>query len=417
MKIKRDVYLKRLIDGIDNDLIKVITGIRGCGKSYLLTELFREHLISNVTDERHIIEVALDNRANAALRDPDAMMDYVQNRITDSEQYFILLDDVQYMTEFEDVLNHFLHIRNAKIYVTVSSSHCSSTDIMSKFQGRGFEIQLHPLCFWEFVSAFDGNEDDAWNTFFTYGGMPALFGLPSVNDKIAYLSQLFQQVYINNIRERHAIRNIDALGELLDIIASSIGTPINPLRLTYAFDNMKSKRIDPKTVSLYLEYLKEAFLVGSARRYDIRGKKYINSQQKYYFEDVGLRNVRLGLQQHDPQRIMENIIFNELRVRGYSVDGGVVEIREPEASVKLKRKQLEVDFVANRGSERLYIQSAYVMPHGETRVHQMRPLERIGDSFRKIVVVYDNIEPRYDESGITTVGIRKFLLNENSLAL
>jgi len=417
MRIARDIYLEKLKRGIGNGMIKVITGIRRCGKSYLLFELFREYLASIGIDEPHIIEVALDDRSNAALRDPDAMMAYVKSRITDTGRYFILLDEVQYIPEFEDVLNSLLHIRNAEIYVTGSNSHFLSTDIVTEFRGRGFEIQMHPLCFREFASAFDGSEEDAWDMYFNYGGMPALFGLSSVSDKIAYLSQLFQQVYIKDILERHSIRNLDELDELLDIIASSVGSLTNPSKLTRAFASMKKKKIDPKTLRLYLKYFKEAFLVSSARRYDIKGKRYINSLQKYYYEDVGLRNVRLGLRQQDPGHIMENILYNELLVRGCSVDVGVVELREAEGSVKQKRKQLEVDFVVNRGSERIYIQSAFAIPHEEKRAQEVRPLERIGDSFRKIVVVHDNISARRDASGITTIGIRKFLLNENSLEL
>ena len=415
MRIERDIYLEKLKRGIGNGMIKVITGIRRCGKSYLLSELFREYLSSIGIDEPHIIEVALDDRANAALRDPDAMMAYVKSRITDSGQYFILLDEVQYMAEFEDVLNSFLHIRNVEVYVTGSNSHFLSTDIVTEFRGRGFEIQMHPLCFREFLSAFNGSEDDAWDMYFNYGGMPALFGLTSVSDKIAYLGQLFQQVYIKDILERHDIRNLDELDELLDIIASAVGSLTNPSKLVRAFASLKNKKIDPKTLRLYLKYFKEAFLVSPARRYDIKGKKYINSLQKYYFEDVGLRNIRLGLRQQEPGHIMENILYNELRVRGCSVDVGVVEIREADAGVKQKRKRLEVDFVVNRGSERIYIQSAFAIPHEEKRAQEVRPLERIGDSFRKIIVAHDNISPRRDTSGITTVGIRKFLLDENSL--
>ena len=417
MRIARDIYLEKLKRGIGNGMIKVIRGIRRCGKSYLLFELFREYLASIGVDEPHIIEVALDDRTNAALRDPDAMLAYVKSRITDSGRYFILLDEVQYMTEFEDVLNSLLHIRNAEIYVTGSNSHFLSTDIVTEFRGRGFEIQMHPLCFREYASAFDGSEDDAWDMFFNYGGMPALFGLASVNDKIAYLSQSFQRVYIKDILERHDIRNLDELDELLDIIASAVGSLTNPSKLTRAFASLKNKKIDPKTLRSYLKYFEEAFLVSAARRYDIKGKKYINSLRKYYYEDVGLRNIRLGLRQQDPGHIMENILYNELRVRGCSVDVGVVELREAEGRVKQKRKQLEVDFVVNRGSERIYIQSAFAVPHEEKRAQEVRPLERIGDSFRKIIVVHDNISARRDESGITTIGIRKFLLDENSLEL
>ena len=417
MRIARDTYLEKLKRGIGNGMIKVITGMRRCGKSYLLSELFREYLRSIDIDEQHIIEIALDDRTNAALRDPDAMMNYVKSRITDSGRYFILLDEVQYMAEFEDVLNSFLHIRNVEVYVTGSNSHFLSTDVVTEFRGRGFEIRMHPLCFREYVSAFDGTEDEAWDMYFNYGGMPALFGLTSINDKIAYLSQLFQQVYIKDILERHNIRNLDELDELLDIIASAVGSLTNPAKLTRAFASMKNKKIDPKTLRLYLKYFSEAFLVSAARRYDIKGKKYINSLQKYYFEDVGLRNIRLGLRQQDPGHIMENILYNELQVRGCNVDVGVVELRAAEAGVKQKRKKLEVDFVVNRGSERIYIQSAFAIPHDEKRIQEMRPLERIGDSFRKIIVVHDNIGARRDASGITTIGIRKFLLDKNSLEL
>ena len=415
MIIQRDIYLEKLKGGIGNGMIKVVTGIHRCGKSYLLSELFRKYLASIGIDDAHIIYVALDDRLNAALRNPDAMMAYVKSRITDAGLYFILLDEVQYMDEFEDVLNSFLHIRNAEIYVTGSNSHFLSTDVITEFRGRGFEIQMHPLCFREFVSAFDGSEDDAWDMYFNYGGMPALFGLRTVSDKVAYLGQLFQNVYIKDILERHAIRNQDELDELLDIIASAIGSLTNPSKLVRAFASMKNKKLDPKTLRLYLKYFREAFLVSPARRYDIKGKKYINSLQKYYFEDVGLRNIRLGLRQQDPGHIMENLLYNELRVRNCSVDVGVVETREDDNGAKLKRKHLEVDFVVNRGSERIYIQSAFAIPHEEKRMQEVRPLERIGDSFRKIVVVHDNIAARRDASGITTVGIRKFLLDENSL--
>ena len=415
MIIQRDIYLEKLKGGIGNGMIKVVTGIRRCGKSYLLSELFRKYLASIGIDDAHIIYVALDDRLNAALRNPDAMIAYVKSRITDAGLYFILLDEVQYMDEFEDVLNSFLHIRNAEIYVTGSNSHFLSTDVITEFRGRGFEIQMHPLCFREFVSAFDGSEDDAWDMYFNYGGMPALFGLRTVSDKVAYLGQLFQNVYIKDILERHAIRNQDELDELLDIIASAIGSLTNPSKLVRAFASMKNKKLDPKTLRLYLKYFREAFLVSPARRYDIKGKKYINSLQKYYFEDVGLRNIRLGLRQQDPGHIMENLLYNELRVRNCSVDVGVVETREDDNGAKLKRKHLEVDFVVNRGSERIYIQSAFAIPHEEKRMQEVRPLERIGDSFRKIVVVHDNIAARRDASGITTVGIRKFLLDENSL--
>ena len=415
MRIPRDIYLERLKRGIGNGMIKVVTGLRRCGKSFMLFELFHEYLVSTGIDDAHIIEVALDNRVHAALRDPDAMLAYIQSRITDAGQYFILLDEVQYMREFEDVLNSLLHIRNAEVYVTGSNSHFLSSDVITEFRGRGFEIQMHPLCFREFVSAFQGSEDEAWDMYFNYGGMPPLLALSSVSDKMTYLGQLFQQVYLKDILERHVVRNLSELDELLDIIASATGSLTNPAKLARAFTSMKNKKLDPKTLRLYLKYFGEAFLVSAAKRYDIKGKKYINSLQKYYFEDVGLRNIRLGLRQQDPGHIMENILYNELRVRNCSVDVGLVEVREEEADGRQKRKHLEVDFVVNRGSERIYIQSAFAMPHEGKRAQEIRPLACIGDSFRKIIVVHDNIGVRRDDFGLTTVGIRKFLLDANSL--
>ncbi len=415
MRIPRDIYLEKLKRGIGNGMIKVVTGLHRCGKSFLLFELFHEYLVSTGIDDAHIIEVALDNRVYAALRDPDAMLAYIQSRLTDAGQYFILLDEVQYMREFEDVLNSLLHIRNAEIYVTGSNSHFLSTDVITEFRGRGFEIQMHPLCFREFISAFQGSEDEAWDMYFNYGGMPPLLALSSVSDKMTYLGQQFQQVYLKDILERHAVRNLSELDELLDIIASAVGSLTNPAKLVRAFASMKNKKLDPKTLRLYLKYFGEAFLVSAAKRYDIKGKKYINSLQKYYFEDVGLRNIRLGLRQQDPGHIMENILYNELRVRNCNVDVGVIESREEDSNGKQRRKHLEVDFVVNRGSERIYLQSAFAIPHEGKRAQEVRPLERIGDSFRKIIVVHDNIGVRRDNSGLITVGIRKFLLDENSL--
>ena len=417
MEIKRDLYLDRLIRRENNGLIKVVTGVRRCGKSYLLFNLFHNYLIEKGVAEDHIIEVALDDRSNKELRDPDQMLAYLKDRIKDKETYYIILDEVQLLSEFEDVLNSLLHIRNADVYVTGSNSKFLSSDVITEFRGRGDEIRMYPLSFREFCSAYPGSEEDAWEDYYTYGGLPLILTRETDEEKAEYLINLFQKVYLSDIIDRHKIRNREELDELVDILASAVGSLTNPLKLSKTFKSVKNKNISDKTLKKYIDYLTDAFLVSKAVRYDIKGRKYIGSPTKFYFEDVGLRNARLNFRQTEENHIMENIIYNELRIRGYRVDVGLVEVFGKNTENKTEKKHLEVDFVATKGSEKYYIQSALAMPTDEKRKQEERPLNAIGDSFKKIIVVKDNIKPRRDEMGIVTMGIRRFLLNKNSLEL
>ena len=417
MEIKRDLYLNRLIRRENNGLIKVVTGVRRCGKSYLLFNLFHDYLIEKGVAEDHIIEVALDDRSNKELRDPDQMLAYLKTGIKDKETYYIILDEVQLLSEFEDVLNSLLHIRNADVYVTGSNSKFLSSDVITEFRGRGDEIRMYPLSFREFSSAYPDSEEYAWEDYYTYGGLPLILTRATDEEKAEYLINLFQKVYLSDIIDRHKIRNREELDELVDILASAVGSLTNPLKLSKTFKSVKNKTISDKTLKKYIDYLTDAFLVSKAVRYDIKGRKYIGSPTKFYFEDVGLRNARLNFRQTEENHIMENIIYNELRIRGYRVDVGLVEVFGKNTENKTEKKHLEVDFVATKGSEKYYIQSAFAMPTDEKRKQEERPLNAIGDSFKKIIVVKDNIKPRRDEMGIVTMGIRRFLLNKNSLEL
>ena len=414
MEIKRDLYLNKLIRKKNNGLIKIVTGVRRCGKSYLLFNLFHNHLLEEGVDEDHIIEVALDDRSNKELRDPDSMLKFVKERIVDKETYYIILDEVQLLDEFEDVLNSFLHIRNADIYVTGSNSKFLSSDLITEFRGRGDEIRIYTLSFREFVSVYDGSLDEAWDEYFNYGGLPLILSMETVEDKIEYLTSLFQKVYLSDIVERNKVRNKDELDELVDILASAIGSLTNPSKLAKTFKSVKGKVISDKTLKTYIDYLIDAFLISKAKRFDIKGKRYIGSPAKYYFEDIGLRNARLNFRQVEITHIMENIIYNELRIRGYKVDVGLVEHYSTGKDGKRQKKQLEVDFVATKGSEKYYIQSAFAMNNEEKIAQEQRSLVRISDSFKKIIIVADNIKVRRNEEGITTMGLRNFLLDENS---
>lgn len=415
MEIKRDLYLNKLIRKKNNGLIKIVTGVRRCGKSYLLFNLFHDHLLEEGVEEDHIIEVALDDRSNKELRDPDNMLKFVKERIVDKETYYIILDEVQLLDEFEDVLNSFLHIRNADIYVTGSNSKFLSSDLITEFRGRGDEIRIYTLSFREFVSVYDGSLDEAWDEYFNYGGLPLILSMETVEDKIEYLTSLFQKVYLSDIVERNKVRNKDELDELVDILASAIGSLTNPSKLAKTFKSVKGKVISDKTLKTYIDYLIDAFLISKAKRFDIKGKRYIGSPAKYYFEDIGLRNARLNFRQVEITHIMENIIYNELRIRGYKVDVGLVEHYSTGKDGKRQKKQLEVDFVATKGSEKYYIQSAFAMNNEEKIAQEQRSLVRISDSFKKIIIVADNIKVRRNEEGITTMGLRNFLLDENSL--
>lgn len=415
MDIKRQQYLDQLIASQRNGLIKIITGIRRCGKSYLLFKLFHEYLNSQGISDDHIIEVALDDRTNKELRDPDNLLKYIKEQITDKNLYYIMLDEVQMVDEFTDVLNSLLHISNADVYVTGSNSHFLSTDVVTEFRGRGDEIHLFPLSFSEYCEGYKGTIDNAWKDYYTYGGLPLILTLDTDKKKEDYLNNLYKSVYLVDVLECHKIKNMGEFDELLRIIASSIGAPCNPTKLANTFKSVKNVAIHHQTINKYLGFLEDAFLVEKSIRYNIKGKKYINTLAKYYFSDLGIRNALLGFRQQEETHIMENIIYNELQTRGYHVDVGMVEVREPDKSGKLIRKQLEVDFVVNQGSQRYYIQSAFAMPTLEKEAQESASLLRIKDSFKKIIVVKDDIKPKRNEDGILTIGLKDFLLDKNSL--
>ncbi len=417
MEIKRDRYLQQLIESRHNGFIKVITGIRRCGKSYLLNVLFYHYLLENGVADDHIIRVDLEDRMNKDLRNPDAMLHYVHDRIKDKELYYIIIDEVQLMDEFVDVLNSFCHIDNADTYVTGSNSHFLSSDIPTEFRGRGETIHVYPLSFSEFYSAIGGDKQDAWREYYTYGGLPLIQSFDTEQKKINYLKNLFETVYLADIIERHKIKNDNEMRELVLILASAIGSPCNPTKLSNTFKSVKNVKIGIQTISNYLAYLTESFLLNKAIRYDIKGKKYINTLSKYYFSDIGLRNAILDMRQQEETHIMENIIYNELIIRGYRVDVGMVEIRKPDKDGRWIRTQLEVDFVANLGSKKYYVQSALSIPDREKEMQESRPLTSIKDSFKKVIIVKDHIMPRRNEEGILTIGLLDFLLKEDSLDL
>ena len=395
----------------------MITGIRRCGKSYLLNVLFYHYLLENGVADDHIIRVDLEDRMNKELRDPDVMLHYVHDRIKDNELYYIIIDEVQLMDEFVDVLNSFQHIDNADTYVTGSNSHFLSSDIPTEFRGRGETINVYPLSFSEFFSAKGGDKQDAWREYYTYGGLPLIQSFDTEQKKINYLKDLFETVYLADIIERHNIKNENEMRELVLILASSIGSPCNPTKLSNTFKSVKNVKIGSQTISNYLTYLTESFLVDKAIRYDIKGKKYINTLSKYYFTDIGLRNAILDMRQQEETHIMENIIYNELLSRGCIVDVGMVEIKKQDKDGKWIRIQLEVDFIANLGSKKYYIQSALSIPDREKEIQESRSLININDSFKKIIVVKDHIMPRRNEEGILTIGLYDFLLKEDSLDL
>ena len=418
MEIARDRYLQRLVECKGNGLIKAVTGIRRCGKSYLLLKLFHRHLIETGVDEGHIVEVVLDDRANKELRDPDTLLAYLKSRIaTDGMPTYVILDEVQMVHEFEDVLNSLLHIDGADVYVSGSNSEFLSSDIVSKFRGRSDEVRLRPLSFSEFMSAYDGPADEGWDEYVMHGGMPLVLSYSRASDKEEYLKGLFRRVYLTDIVERNNVANVAELDELVDVLASAVGSLTNPSRLQNTFRSVKGKSLDDKTISSYIRHLEDAYLVAEAQRYDIKGRSYIGSPKKYYFEDVGLRNARVGFRQVEENHLMENVIFNELLSRGYNVDVGILDKYGKNAEGKTERRRLEVDFVATLGSARYYVQSALSVDDPAKREQETRSLLGIPDSFRKIVVVRGAMRPRRDDDGITYMGIRDFLLDDRSLDL
>lgn len=410
MVIKRDFYLSKLIQHKKNGMVKIITGIRRCGKSYLLFKLFRDHLLESEIKEDHIISIALDDFGNRKLLNPDELYNYVKSQIVDNEDYYILLDEIQLVPEFESVINGFMHIANADIYVTGSNSKFLSSDIITEFRGRGDEIRVYPLNFSEFYSVYGGDFDKAWIMYCNYGGMPLCLSMETVADKAKYLTSLFDTTYLADIINRNNLRGNVEINELTDVLASSIGSLTNPLKLSNTFASTKNVKLSANTISSYLNYLQDAFLIERAVRYDIKGKKYINTPAKYYFVDLGLRNARLSFRQQEYTHIMENVIYNELRLRGYSVDVGVVENVEKENGVSV-RKTLEVDFVVNLGNRRYYIQSAYNIPSEEKMQQEQASLLSINDAFRKIIIVNQPIMSGYNEQGILMLSLQDFLMN------
>lgn len=415
MEIKRDLHLKKLIDSKHNGMIKVVTGIRRSGKSYLLFNLFCQHLKEEGVAEDHIIKVDLEDRRNKALRNPDALLNHIDSRMTDQQMYYILLDEVQHVDDFEDVLNSYLKIDNADVYVTGSNSKFLSKDVITEFRGRGDEIKVAPLSFREFMTVFQGSREKALEEYTLYGGLPKVVTFPTAEKKVEYLKQLFQKTYLTDIKERYKIKNDDDLEELIDIIASSIGGLTNPTKLENTFQTVKHSDISHTTIKSYLDILQDVFLVEKSVRYDIKGRKYIDTPSKYYFSDLGLRNARLNFRQYEETHLMENLIYNELRLRGMSVDVGVVVKNEKDANGVSVRKQYEVDFVCNQGSQRYYIQSALHLPSEEKREQEVRSLKDINDSFKKFVITDDLISRYQDDNGITYMNIYEFLLNEASL--
>ncbi len=415
MEIARDYYLEQLKNVRQNGMIKIITGIRRSGKSYLLFELFAKMLKREGIDDNHIVKVALDDRDFSELRNPDRMLAYVRMRIQDDGVYYILLDEVQMLDEFVDVLNSFMHIRNADVYVTGSNSKFLSTDVATEFRGRGHEIHLYPLSFAEYYNALGGDRKTRMHEYFRHGGIPQLFSYQNAQDKEDFLRSLFTTVYLKDIVERHHIKHSEEFAELMAVVASSIGAPCNPHKLANTFRSGKGVKIDDKTVAKYLRYMEEAYFVERSRRYDVKGKKYINTLSKYYFQDVGLRNALTDFRQLEESHIMENIIYNELRSRGYRVDVGIVESRTTNKKNETIRRQLEVDFVVNRGDTRYYIQSVHSIPTREKKEQEAASLRMIGDSFKKIIVVNDDIMPYKDDYGYYIVGLLDFLLHPDSL--
>jgi len=417
MVIKRDIHLKKLIDSKHNGMIKVVTGVRRCGKSYLLFNLFCQHLKEEGIADDHIIKVDLEDRRNKALRDPDALLNYIDSHMTDRQMYYILLDEVQHVSEFENVLNSYLKIDNADVYVTGSNSKFLSTDVITEFRGRGDEIRIAPLCFREFMSVYQGTREKGLEEYLLYGGLPKILEYSTVERKTEYLKSLFKKTYLTDIKERYKIKNDDDLEELIDIVASSIGGLTNPTKLENTFQTVKHSNISHTTIKSYLDMLQDAFLIEKSVRYDIKGRKYIDTPAKYYFADMGLRNARINFRQYEETHLMENLIYNELRLRGMSVDVGVVVKNEKDANGVSVRKQLEVDFVCNQGSQRYYIQSALRLPNEEKREQEVRSLKSINDSFRKFVITEDLISRYQDNDGVTFMNIFEFLLNEDSLRI
>lgn len=417
MIIQRPLYLQKLISRRHNGMIKIVTGIRRCGKSFLLSNLYAGWLREQGVGNDHIIMINLEDRRNKKLRDPDALLEYIDSKLTDDAVHYIMIDEIQHVNEFEDVLNSYLNMPNADVYVTGSNARFLSKDVITTFRGRGDEIKLYPLSFREVFSYMDLQKDRALTTYMLFGGLPQVVQKSTEEEKNEYLKGLVTYTYIKDIKERYGIKNTDILDELLNILASDIGALTNPTKLTNTFESVKHTKVNRMTLTSYLEYICDSFLVEKASRYDVKGKRYIDSPYKYYFTDCGLRNALLNFRQTEPSHLMENVIYNEMRVRGFNVDVGVVPVHLRKEDGSRERKQFEVDFVCNMGSRRYYIQSAYRMPDEEKMKQEEASLRYIDDSFKKIIIVGEDTPVMRNEAGITTIGIYDFLLNENSLDL
>lgn len=429
MIIKRDYYLNQLINSKHNGMIKVITGIRRSGKSYLLFELFNNYLLDNNVYSDHIIKFAFDSQdyldligedlldINISKRkvDPKKFNDYIKSKIVDKDMYYILLDEIQLLDNFEAVLNGYLRKDNVDVYVTGSNAKFLSKDVITEFRGRGWQIHINPLSFKEFKQVFNGSNDEAYNEYAVYGGLPKLFEFKTETDKVKYLNNIFEETYLKDIIDKNKVVNIDELGELLDFLASSIGSLTNPTKLANTFDSIKHVKIHPDTIRKYIEYFADSFLIATPKRYDIIGKGYINSPLKYYFSDMGLRNARLNFRELEQPRLMENIVYNELVMRGYNVDVGVVELYEQNTKGKSVLKKTEVDFICNQSDKRYYIQVAYTIDSEEKISQEQKSLLHINDGFKKIIIVKDSIKPHYNNYGVYIIGLYDFLLNDTIL--
>ena len=415
MEIKRNYYLNKLISKQNNKLIKIVTGIRRCGKSYLLDPIFRNYLLDNGVDENHIIKLEFDSIENEEYTNPKKLYEYVMQKVVDKDTYYVILDEIQKVSDFESVLNSFLRKSNLDVYVTGSNSKFLSSDIITEFRGRGDEIRVYPLSFSEFMSVYSGNEISGLNEYINYGGLPLITTFKSAEEKIDYLNFQKDNVYINDVIERNDIRNDEELKTLIEIISSSIGSLTNPTKLYNTFISKGNKNITNKTIASYLKYLEESFLIEKSKRFDVKGKKYIETPSKYYFVDIGIRNSLINFRQIEKTHIMENIIYTELRRRGFNVDVGIVEKRKNDENGKKDYKQLEIDFVANKASDKYYIQSAYSIEDNNKKEQELQSLLNISDNFKKMVIVYDSFIKWQDDNGIIYISIYDFLLNENSL--
>jgi predicted AAA+ superfamily ATPase len=416
MIIQRNAYLKQLIDSRHNHLIKIVTGLRRCGKSFLLFEIFTQWLEDNGVPTSHIIHIDLEDRRNRKLHNPDALIEYIDSKLLDNEMHYIMIDEIQYVSEFEDVLNSYLKVKNADVYVTGSNARFLSKDVITTFRGRGDEIRIYPLSFKEFMQIHPGSKQAALNAYLHFGGMPQAVLEPNEAKRSKYLKDLFTATYIRDIIERYNIKQTEVLEDLLNILASAIGGLTNPSKLANTFESVEKNKVSRTTLTSYIEYICDSFLISKAARYDVKGKKYMDTPYKFYYTDLGLRNARLNFRQFEPTHLMENLIYNELLVQGYNVDVGVVTISSSEQG-KRQQRQHEVDFVCNLGSRCYYIQSAYKMLDDDKIKQETASLRGIGDNFKKIVVVGDEMPIQHDSDGITYMSIYDFLLKDNALEL